>query len=329
MCGFRFWHFSGSGDHICLQFYLRHGLVLTKIHRVISFTQRAFMLPFIKYCNEGRKNAESDFESSLYKLLANAFYGKTVENVRNRVNVRLISDPRKFVKAVGKASYKRSQIINTDLALVENVKGKILLSKPIAVGCTILEIAKLVMYEFYYDCLLPKFGDRLHLCFYRHRQFHLPRRVRRSRRGSSLHLRPVRHVEFRPRPPAVFRSEPTHAWKIQIRDGRRSADRILWFAFEKMYSLATLDGSRSFLKAKGVPRTYVKKTRPPRTVSPRSETLDDYDVQVPSLSFDEPPCEVTTRELAKICPSCVDDKRHLLEDAVHSLAYGHRDISPP
>ena len=217
----------------CLQFYLRHGLVLTKIHRVISFTQRAFMLPFIKYCNEGRKNAESDFESSLYKLLANAFYGKTVENVRNRVNVRLISDPRKFVKAVGKASYKRSQIINTDLALVENVKGKILLSKPIAVGCTILEIAKLVMYEFYYDCLLPKFGDRLHLCFYRHRQFHLPRRVRRSRRGSSLHLRPVRHVEFRPRPPAVFRSEPTHAWKIQIRDGRRSTDRILWFAFEK------------------------------------------------------------------------------------------------
>ena len=122
----------------CLPFYLRHGLVLTKIHRVISFTQRAFVLPLVKYCNEWRKNAESDFESSLYKLLANAFYGKTVENVRNRVNVRLISDPRKFVKAVGKASYKRSQIINTDLALVENVKGKILLSKPIAFGCTIL-----------------------------------------------------------------------------------------------------------------------------------------------------------------------------------------------
>ena len=58
------------------------------------------MLRFIKYCNEGRKNAESDFETSLYKLLANAFYSKTVENVRNRVNVRLISDSRKFVKAV-------------------------------------------------------------------------------------------------------------------------------------------------------------------------------------------------------------------------------------
>ena len=57
----------------CLQFYLTHSLELTKVHRVVSFTQRPFMLPFIKYCNGGRKNATSEFESSLYKLLANAF----------------------------------------------------------------------------------------------------------------------------------------------------------------------------------------------------------------------------------------------------------------
>jgi len=132
---------------------------------VVSFTQRPFMLPFIKYCNEGRKNATSEFESSLYKLLANAFYGKTVENVRKRANVRLICDPNKLVKAVAKASYKRSQIINADLALVENMRSKIHLTKPIAIGCTILEIAKLIMYEFYYDCLVPKFGDKLRLCF--------------------------------------------------------------------------------------------------------------------------------------------------------------------
>jgi len=75
--------------------------------------------------------------------------------------------------------------------------------------------------------------------FYRHRQFHLPRRVRRSRRGSLLHLRPARHVEFRRRPPAVFRSEPTHAGKIQVGDGRRSADGILRFAFENVLARDT------------------------------------------------------------------------------------------
>jgi len=123
------------------------------------------MLPFIKFRNDGRKNAKFEFESSLYKLIANAFYVKKVENVRKRANVCLIADPAKFVRSISKASYKRSSIINTDLVMVENFRAKAVISKPIAVGCTILEFAKLVMYEFYYNCLLPTFGDRLRLCF--------------------------------------------------------------------------------------------------------------------------------------------------------------------
>jgi len=103
----------------CLQFYLAHGLVLDKIHRVVAFTQSIYMLPFIKFCNNGRKKAKSEFESS-YKLIANAFYGKTVENVQKRANDRLIADPAKFVRSVLKASYKHSSITNADLAMVEN-----------------------------------------------------------------------------------------------------------------------------------------------------------------------------------------------------------------
>ena len=124
----------------CLQFYLAHGLVLDKIHRVVAFSQRTYMLPFIKFCNDGRKNVKSEFESSLYKLIANAFYGKTVENVRKRANVRLIADPAKFVRSILKASYKHSSIINADLAMVENLCAKAVLSKPIAVGLSLIHI---------------------------------------------------------------------------------------------------------------------------------------------------------------------------------------------
>jgi len=81
----------------CLQFYLTYGLELIKVHRVIAFNQSRYTLPFIKFCNDGRKNAQSDSESSLYKLIANAFYGKTVENVRKRSNVHLIADEKRFV----------------------------------------------------------------------------------------------------------------------------------------------------------------------------------------------------------------------------------------
>ena len=94
----------------CLQFYLNHGLELTKVHRIVSFTQRPFMQPFIEYCNCRRRDATSEFESGLYKLFANAFYGKTCENVRNRINLQLVADPDKLVKLASKATFKRSEI---------------------------------------------------------------------------------------------------------------------------------------------------------------------------------------------------------------------------
>jgi len=150
--------------YCCLQFYLAHGLVLDKIHRIVAFTQHTYMLSFIKFCSDGRKNVKPEFESSSYKLIANAFYSKTVENVRKCANVCLIADPAKFVHSVSKAFHKRSSIINANLAM-ENFRAKAVPLKPITVGCAILEFEKLVMYELYYDCLLPSFCDRLRLCF--------------------------------------------------------------------------------------------------------------------------------------------------------------------
>jgi len=149
----------------CLQFYVNHGLEITKIHSIISFNQQPFMRPFIEYCNERRKTSSGDFEVGLYKLFANAFFGKTCENVRNRVNLRLIADPCKLVKAVSKATFSRSDTINEDLVLVRAARSKVTLNKPVAVGFTILEISKLIMYQFFYDCLKPKYGDKIRLCF--------------------------------------------------------------------------------------------------------------------------------------------------------------------
>jgi len=79
--------------------------------------------------------------------------------------LKLVTDPQKMVRAAGKATFKRCEIINSDLVLVEAECTEIMLNKPVAIGFTILEFGKLYMYEFYYDCLLPKFGNKLHLCF--------------------------------------------------------------------------------------------------------------------------------------------------------------------
>ena len=136
-----------------LQLYTKHGLVITKIHRILSFTQRLWFKSSIDLCNEQRKAARSEFESDLAKLQANATFSKTMEmeQVRNRVNFRLIADPNKLLKAVAKVSFRDSYIINQDLVMVRAARTKITLNKPIAVGFSILEISKFIMYSFYYE----------------------------------------------------------------------------------------------------------------------------------------------------------------------------------
>ena len=240
----------------CLQFYLALGLVLDKIHRVVASTQRTYMLPFIKFYNDGRKNTKSEFESLLYKLIANAFYGKTVENIRKRANVRMIADPAKFVRSVSKASNKRSSIINADLAMVENFRAKAILSKPIVVGCTILEFAKRIMYEFYYNCLLPTFGDRLHLCFTDMDSFvcyvesddlvgAIPDQYLNT--SNFEHTHPL-YSSTNFCALGKFKSETADVPPTEF-CGLRS----------KMYSLSTITSDREYRKANGVPKSYVKK----------------------------------------------------------------------
>ena len=86
-------------------------------------------------------------------LYANATFGKTMEQVRNRVKVRLICDPNKLAKAVSRPTFRRAEIVNSDLMIIRGARQRVIFNKPISVGFTILNISKLIMYEFYYDYL--------------------------------------------------------------------------------------------------------------------------------------------------------------------------------
>jgi len=109
--------------------------------------------------------AQSEFKSDLAKLQASATFGKTTKQVRHRINVRLICDPHKLTKAISKATFRQSEIINDDLVMVCAAKQTVTINKPIAVGFAILEISKLIIYTFYYNYLKPKYGDQRKLLF--------------------------------------------------------------------------------------------------------------------------------------------------------------------
>ena len=148
-----------------LKFYLQHGMKLKKIHRIISFKQSNFLKPYIDFNTEKRKQSKTDFEKDLFKLMNNAVYGKTMEDVRKHTEFDLISTPERFQKCVNSPTYKARHIINENLVGVEKEKAVVELNKPIYMGLSILDYSKVHMYSFYYDVLKPKYQDDIKLIY--------------------------------------------------------------------------------------------------------------------------------------------------------------------
>ena len=148
-----------------LQFYLKHGLKLKKIHRAIKLEQKEILKPYIEFNTEKRKNARNDFEKDIFKLLNNAVFGKTMEDKRKHLDLEIVSDERRFMKCVNNPSFKHSHIINENLVGVEKQKPKLKLDKPIFIGMSILDVSKHHMYKFYYDVMKPKYGDNIRMVY--------------------------------------------------------------------------------------------------------------------------------------------------------------------
>ena len=127
---------------------LNHGLKLKKIHRVIEFNQKTWLKPYIDMNTELRKLAKNDFEKDLFKLMNNSVFGKTMENIRKHRDIKLITTDKKRSKLVSEPNYDTINLISEDLSIIEMKKTKVKMNKPIYLGLSILEISKILMYEF-------------------------------------------------------------------------------------------------------------------------------------------------------------------------------------
>ena len=122
---------------------------LTKISRGISFDEDAWLKPYIELNTKLRIEASSEFEKDFFKLMNNSVFGKTMENIRNRVDIRLRTDDKSAKKLVSKPNYERTIIFSEDL--VHMKKTELVFNKPVYLGMSILDISKTLMYDFHYN----------------------------------------------------------------------------------------------------------------------------------------------------------------------------------
>ena len=134
---------------------LNHWLILKKVHRVIKFNQHAWLTPYIDMNTELREKAKNIFEKDFLKLMNNAVFRKSVENVRKHTNIKLVTTEGRRNYLISEPENYPTKVFTEDLLAIEMKKTKILMSKPVYLGLSILDLSKTVTYEFWYDYVKP------------------------------------------------------------------------------------------------------------------------------------------------------------------------------
>ena len=112
-----------------------------------------------------RKEAKNDLEKDGFKLMNNSVFGKPLENARNHRDIRLVISDKRRKRLVSEPNYYSHKTFSEHLMAIEMKKTKVKMIKPIYLGMSILDISKTLMYEFWYDHIKPKYGDRAKLCY--------------------------------------------------------------------------------------------------------------------------------------------------------------------
>ena len=148
-----------------LQLYMSLGLKLIKIHRALEFNQSPWLKPYIDFNTKKRAKAKNSFEKDFFKLMNNSVFGKTMENLRKRQNIKLVTDEEQLLKWTSRPSFISCKIFNEDLVAVHKTKPTLTLNRPAYVGMCILELSKTRMYDFHYNYIKSQYGDKARLLF--------------------------------------------------------------------------------------------------------------------------------------------------------------------
>ena len=300
---------------------LNHGLKLRKVHRIIEFNQEEWPKSYIDMNTELRKIAKNDFEKDSFKLMNNAVFGKIMKNVRKHRDIKLVTTDKKRRKLVSEPNYHTINLISENLSIMEMRRKKVKMNKPIYLGLSILEISKLLMYEFWYDYMKPKYGDSVKLCYMDTDNFIM------NIKTEDFYKDVANDVEkrFDASNYEVDRPSPTGNNKKEIglmKDelgGRVITDFVA--LRPKTYSYLT-DDCKEDKKAKGTKNCVIK----------RMIKFDDYkncllngEVILKSQQrFISKGHDVCTENINKIALSSNDDKRLIARDKITSYPYGYK-----
>ena len=310
-----------------LKYYLKLGLKLKKIHRVIKFRQDAFVKPYIEYAAKKRAQSKSPFKNRNRKKMTNANYGRFIMNVRKHIEVKLVSKQSAIEKHMSSPRLKSFRILNSDLTAFFMKKKKITLDKQWSVGWAILELSKLALFQLYYDILVPRFGlenievimsdtDSLILHIKNYKDSEITDRLHDVLDFSNYPSEHPRFSKVRSKIPGFIKNEYPSSQITEC-----VALKAKSYAFQMRDKKSGKIGIEK--KCKGVTKA---RTRTLKFASYKKCLSNFATIKATVARISVKNHRITSILQQRVCLSSFDDKRYLLECGVHSTPYKDEGI---
>lgn len=306
-----------------LQQAIANGLIVEKVHRVLEFKQSDWLKKYIELNTEMRKKAKNEFEKDFFKLLNNAVFGKTMESLRKRFKMELVSCPRRLQKLINKQTFKNCTTYSKNLAAVSLENKIIMFNKPIYIGFAVLDISKTKMYEYHYNVMKTHYGKNITLMYTDtdslvyyiltndfYKDLAVNSNLLDNMDTSNLPKDHPCYIPDRKKIPGLFSDETDGLVMTEF-----CAVRAKSYAYK-------LNGMEK-IKAKGICGHVVKYHM---SFNDHKKCLfddSDLDVFTQNVSIRSFKHQLKTIKSNKLTYNNYDDKRIILEDKVHTYAHGH------
>lgn len=311
---------------------------LKRIHRAISFSQKDWLKSYIDLNTSMRTKAKNSFEKDFFKLMNNSVFGKTMENIRNRVDIRLATKEKQVDKWLAQPNFKRRTIFTEQLAAVHMAKTKLFFDKAIYVGMSILDISKTLMYDFHYNIIKKKYRDHAQLQYtdtdsltycIQTEDFYEDMKHMIDHFDTSDYPDPNPYNIPQVNKKVIGKFKDELNGKIMFEYiGLRSKMYAYRYEEESEETTEEVEGKKKekgvIKKSKGVKKNVVENeiTFEDYKHCLRSK-LDQYFSMNNIRSFKH---DIYSVELNKISLSASDDKRYILPDEIQTLPWGHYRI---
>ena len=305
---------------------LRAGIKLKKIHSGIKFVESEWMKPYIDKNTNLRAMAKNNFEKDFFKLMNNSVFGKTMENIRNRVDVRLVNTKEKLRKLVAKPNLKSPpKIFSENLVSVHMRKTSLLMNKPVYLGMCILDLSKIIMYDFHYNYIKSKYADKAKLLFTDTDSLMYEIETEDFYKDISGDVKDKFDTSDYPEnhPSGIPTGENKKVLGMMKDEVAGKIIKEFVGLRSKLYSFVMDDGGET-KKCKGIKKQVVERSirheHYKTCLTTGKELLRKQNIL---RSYEH---EVYTEEVNKVALSALDDKRHILSDGMDTLALGHYKI---